>query len=81
MADPEQMLWPLRAVSKDPTNITKLDADGNVLTSSVDVVAAVTASGLTGPKGDKGEDGRSISVSKQLSQPATAELGDVWIKE
>jgi hypothetical protein len=79
MADPEQMLWPLRAVSKDPTNITKLDADGNVLTSSADVVAAV--GGLTGIKGDKGEDGKSISVSKQPSQPATAEMGDVWIKE
>ena len=33
MADPEQFLWPLRAVSKDPTNLTKLDANNNVLTS------------------------------------------------
>jgi hypothetical protein len=41
-------------------------------------------SGLPGPKGDKGdkgEDGKSISVSKQPSQPATAEIGDVWIQE
>jgi hypothetical protein len=35
----EEVLWPLRAVSKDPTNLTKLDADGNVLTSSTDVDA------------------------------------------
>lgn len=33
------MLWPLRAVSKDPTNLTKLDADNNVLTSTTDVDA------------------------------------------
>jgi hypothetical protein len=38
MAD-EEVLWPLRAVSKDATNLTKLDADGNVLTSSTDVDA------------------------------------------
>jgi len=39
MADPDQLLWPLRAVSKDATNLTKLDADGNVLTSTADVDA------------------------------------------
>jgi hypothetical protein len=38
MAD-EQILWPLRAVSKDPTNLTKLDADNGVLTSTADVDA------------------------------------------
>lgn len=37
MAD--EMVWPLRAVSKDPANLTKLDAEGNVLTSSTDVAA------------------------------------------
>ena len=37
MAD--EILWPLRAVSKDPTNLTKLDADNNVLTSSTDLDA------------------------------------------
>lgn len=46
MAD--EMVWPLRAVSKDPTNLTKLDASGNVLTSSTDVVAAVAAAGIGG---------------------------------
>jgi hypothetical protein len=30
----EEILWPLRAVSTDPTNLTTLDADGNILTSS-----------------------------------------------
>jgi hypothetical protein len=38
MAD-EEVLWPLRAVSKDASNLTKLDATGNVLTSTVDVDA------------------------------------------
>jgi hypothetical protein len=38
MAD-DVMLWPLRAVSKDPTNLTKLDANNAVLTSSTDVDA------------------------------------------
>jgi hypothetical protein len=36
---PDEILWPLRAVSKDPTNLTKLDADNNVLTSTTDVDA------------------------------------------
>jgi len=41
MADGEVgvMLWPLRAVSKDPSNLTKLDADYNVLTSTNDLDA------------------------------------------
>jgi hypothetical protein len=34
-----EALWPLRAVSKDATNLTKLDADNNILTSSTDVDA------------------------------------------
>jgi hypothetical protein len=38
MADAE-ILWPLRAVSKDPANLTKLDADNNVLTSTTDLDA------------------------------------------
>lgn len=51
MSDPE-ILWPLRAVSKDPTNLTKLDADNNVLTSTTDVAATfVQKAGdtMTGP--------------------------------
>lgn len=50
MAD--EILWPLRAVSKDPTNITKLDGIGNVLTSTTDLDARyVNATGdtMTGP--------------------------------
>jgi hypothetical protein len=50
MAD-EEVLWPLRAVSKDPTNLTKLDADNNVLTSSTDLDARyvnVTGDTMTG---------------------------------
>jgi len=51
MAD-EFILWPLRAVSTDPTNLTKLDADNNVLTSTTDVDARyVVKAGdtMTGP--------------------------------
>jgi hypothetical protein len=51
MAD-DVVLWPLRAVSKDPTNVTKLDADNNVLTSTTDIAASfVRKSGdtTTGP--------------------------------
>ena len=40
---PDEILWPLRAVSKDPNNVTKLDADGNVLTSKADIAAAAGA--------------------------------------
>lgn len=29
-----QLLWPVRDASADPTNLTKLDQDGNILTSS-----------------------------------------------
>jgi hypothetical protein len=47
MAD-DVILWPLRAVSKDPTNLTKLDADNTVLTSTTDVDARyVTKAGDT----------------------------------
>lgn len=48
----DQVLWPLRAVSNDPANLTKLDADGNVLTSTTDVAAKfVQKAGdtMTGP--------------------------------
>jgi len=38
MAD--QVLWPLVAVSSDPTNVTKLDANNNVLTSTTDIAAS-----------------------------------------
>jgi hypothetical protein len=51
MAD-EEVLWPLRAVSKDPTNITRLDADNNILTSTVDVDARYVrkaGDAMTGP--------------------------------
>ena len=51
MAD-DTILWPLRAVSKDPTNLTKLDADNNVLTSTTDIDARyVIKAGdtMTGP--------------------------------
>lgn len=53
MADGEVgvMLWPLRAVSKDPSNLTKLDADYNVLTSTTDLDARyvnVTGDTMTG---------------------------------
>jgi len=44
----DELLWPLTQVSADPTNLTKFDADGNVLTSSTDVVAAVVAAGIGG---------------------------------
>jgi hypothetical protein len=46
------MVWPLRAVSKDPDNLTKLDAGRNVLTSTTDVAAKfVQKAGdtMTGP--------------------------------
>jgi hypothetical protein len=50
MAD-DQILPPLRGVSTDPTNITKLDADNNVLTSTTDLDARfvnVTGDTMTG---------------------------------
>ena len=48
----DELLWPVRDVSKDATNLTKLDADGNILTSTADVAAKfVQKAGdtMTGP--------------------------------
>jgi hypothetical protein len=39
VAGVDELLWPLTKASADPTNLSKLDADGNVLTSTVDVDA------------------------------------------
>lgn len=67
MADPEQLLWPLRAVSKDPANLTKLDADGNVITSTTDLDARyvnVTGDNMTGAL--------AVQVGATFTAPATA---------
>jgi hypothetical protein len=37
--------------------------------------------GPKGDKGDKGDDGKSVAVTKSTTQPASAELGDVWIQD
>jgi len=37
--------------------------------------------GDQGDKGDKGDDGKSVAVTKSTTQPASAELGDVWIQD
>jgi hypothetical protein len=43
VAGVDELLWPLTQVSTDPSNLTKFDADGNILTSSTDVATAVGA--------------------------------------
>ena len=37
--------------------------------------------GADGAKGDTGDDGRSVAVTKSPTQPATAAIGDFWIEE
>jgi hypothetical protein len=62
---PDEILWPLRAVSKDPTNITKLDVDNNVLTSTTDLDARyvnVAGDTMTGPL--------AVTPSAALTAPA-----------
>lgn len=52
VAGVDELLWPLTQASTDPTNLTKLDALGNVLTSTTDVDARyVIKAGdtMTGP--------------------------------
>ena len=52
VAGVDELLWPLTQASSDPTNLTKLDANGNVLTSTTDVDARyVQKAGdtMTGP--------------------------------
>ena len=83
MADPEQLLWPLRAVSKDPSNITKLDGDGNVLTSTDDLdaryvnVAGDTMTGrllLNAPSAVTQPDGH-VQIVGEGFQPALSVQG------
>jgi hypothetical protein len=65
MAD--EILWPLRAVSKDPTNVTKLDADNNILTSTTDLdgrYVNVAGDAMTGSLG--------VQVGATFTAPATA---------
>jgi len=63
----DTILWPLRAVSKDPTNVTKLDADGNVLTSTTDVDARYVKKA-----GDNMTGSLGIQVGATFTTPATA---------
>jgi hypothetical protein len=65
MAD--EILWPLRAVSKDPTNVTTLDANGNVLTSTNTLdtrYVNVAGDTMTGP----------LSVSFNTAPPAEGQV-------
>jgi hypothetical protein len=51
VAGVDELLWPVRDVSTDPNNLTKLDEDGNVLTSTTDLDARyvnVTGDTMTG---------------------------------
>lgn len=63
----DQALWPLRAVSTDPTNVTKLDADGNVLTSTTDVDARYVKKA-----GDTMTGALAVQVGATFTPPATA---------
>jgi hypothetical protein len=52
VAGVDELLWPLTQASSDLTNLTKLDADGNVLTSTTDLdgrYVNVTGDTMTGP--------------------------------
>jgi hypothetical protein len=67
VAGVDELLWPLTQASADPTNLTKLDADGNVLTSTTDIAAKfVQKAGdtMTGPLG--------FTVGATFTPPATA---------
>ena len=62
-----EILWPLRAVSEDPTNVTKLDAENKVLTSTTDIAATfVQKAGdtMTGP----------LAVSFNTAPPAEGQV-------
>jgi hypothetical protein len=70
----DEVLWPLRAVSKDATNLTKLDADNNILTSSTDVAAAV-GSGFVKKSGDTmtgALTAPSVTVNGNIASTGTA---------
>jgi hypothetical protein len=87
MAD--EILWPLRAVSKDPTNVTKLDADRNILTSTTDLDARyvnVTGDTMTGllairpafgaaPAGGFSLIGEDMAATAVVSRFSTAAAG------